>query len=340
MNLKKSTLAAAVAGVMVMGVVGQAAATEYARSKLFIDNLTVFVSDDGGVTAGGATVDNFDFNLINTAFLNTVGGATTANCSGTVASNSCAKLPAAPLDAAVINATGSTILQGENTFSLNGPGAGSYANGDSLIATAQLVDGVPTSTRQIAEAEIQKNDSSASSSSEVSSTTGFTFTFTVVGANVMIVQFEALLDILADINDPFAISASAKANTEVEVKLSKDGSTNVFALFAPDGGTSAGECGALGGLTCTTLADQFDLNTDEAVTTLVASSSGRANTAANDNFGVLFGGLTDGTWTLGLTAKTSTSLSRQGGVPEPGMLALMGIGLMGLGMSARRRKVV
>jgi hypothetical protein len=49
-----------------------------------------------------------------------------------------------------------------------------------------------------------------------------------------------------------------------------------------------------------------------------------------------FVGLTDGVWTLTLSALTSTQVSRQ--VPLPGTLALLGLGLAGLGLASRRRK--
>lgn len=335
MNIKQSTLAAAVTAALAMGAAGQAAAYEYANSSLFITSLNVILSDDGGVTAGGGTPTSFEFAQINTAFLNGSGASSTATCSGTFGgSNNCA----GNLNALVVNGTGSNPMQGENTFVLNGPGAGtSYSNGDSVIYTASLLGGATTSTQQQAEAEINPGDTSASASTEVGSTTGFNMTFNVAGANQMEVNMTALFDIYAEINDPTAAGATAKANTELEFKLSND-TTGAFLSFRPDG-AGALECQAVGaGLTCTALADEFDLNTDINITGLPTSSAGRSNTAANDFFRVVFGGLTDGVWTLGLNAKTSVNLSRTAAVPEPGILALVGIGLLGLGMSGRRKK--
>lgn len=336
-KFKRSSMAASLTAALIIGgASGQAVAYEYGLSQLFVTNLSVVLSDDGGTTPGGGAVTNFDFNLINTAFLNGLGGSSTGNCSGTIASNTCGASPA--LDATVVNGTGSGLLQGENTFVINGPSSGlSYSNGDSIIDSSVLSGGATTGARQQAEAEINPGDVSASASSEVGSTTGFTMTFSVEGANQMTISMDALLNILAEINDPVAASASAKANTEVEFRLSND-STGDFFTFRPDGALG-NECAASAGLTCTTLSDEFDLNTDVNVTGIPFSTVGRSNTGANDHFSVMFSGLYDGIWTLGLAAKTSVQLSRaQSEVPEPGILALLGIGLLGFGVTSFRRK--
>jgi hypothetical protein len=263
MNIKKTTLATAVTAVLAMGAAGQAVAYEYAISSLYITSLNVILSDNGGTSPGGGTPTSFEFTQSNTAFLNSAGDASTATCSGTFGgTNNCT----GNLDAEVVNGTSSDIVQGENTFTVNGPGTGSsYSNGDSVIYSASLLGGATTSTQQQAEAEINPGDDSAAASTEVGSTTGFNMTFVVDGENQMEINMTALLNIFAEINDPTASGATVKANTEVEFKLSKDG-TNLFFTFRPDGdGTNECFASALG-LTCTALADEFDLNTDINIT--------------------------------------------------------------------------
>jgi len=349
MNLKQSALAAAVTAVFAIGAAAPAAAAEYAVSRLFIDNLTIAVLD-GEVPSVTTSIKSFNFNLTNTATLNSVLIGSVAACGGTPGipsgtTNTCGIATA--LDATVVNATGSTgPAQGENTFTLHTPNAtDSYANSDSLIQTAELTGDASTQTKQIAEAQIQAGDLNASSSAEISSTTGFLFKFTVSGTSddSLFFSFDALLDILADINDPTAATALSKANVGVELSLSKD-NTIIKAIFLPNGTGfgSTTDCGVTGGgLTCQTLADEFDINSDVQVSTLPVSTSGRSNTVANDHFSAIISGLSDGDWTLGLVATTSTSLSRTEPqrVPEPGVLALMGLGLMGLFATSRRRKL-
>ena len=190
---KNATLAAAIAAIAGMGLAGEASADVYAGSKLEISNLTLAIS---GVT-GGAGITGFTFNLDNTATLNGV-SATTAGISSTCNNllPTCAASPASPLTAVAANAPGSTIqrVDGSATnFSFFGPnGTDTFANSDSEILTAQLVDGVPTSTVQISEAQIA-GSGTAQSSTNVQSNTQFTFTFNIdTGGTLVLISTRTL----------------------------------------------------------------------------------------------------------------------------------------------------
>ena len=333
MNTKLSVLTGAVAATLALGMANPAAASVYGRSYLDIDSLEIHISDDGGITPDtGGTVDNFNFALTNTVNLNGAAAISIGGCSGTpgapgVTNNCSAVAPRA--NAAVLNLGDAAATRAENTFDFKGPGLNEYANSDSVIFASQLTGDVGGSnTEQIAESELQTGVS-AGSSAEIISTTGFTFQFTVDGANTLTIDFDAMLDILARIDDPTAAAASAQSNVRVSFRLEND-DTGDSVTWNPNGDTATG-C-TVGGLllSCLEVTDGFDLNSD-AGTTTDGTSVGRSGSGS---FSAVISGLFNGNWTLTLDGLTSTALSRTPAVPEPASLALLGIGLAG----ARRRR--
>lgn len=355
MTMKKSTLTAAVAGVLAVGTAGHASAYVYAVSSLNVQNLSLLITEDGTNPAPNTPVDRFDFTITNTAFLNGVGAVTGNTCGGTPGpGNNCANPGPQALYAGPANAPGSTALRGPkdytvNSFNLLTPGAGgNWSNADSVIDTAELVNlGQPTNTHNVAESMLATG-STASAFSQIQSVTGFTFTFTVSGAatNQLILSFDADPDLRAEIIGENPLSShSAQANMNVSFTLNKtlnaDGtpSFGVGANWNPQG-TVANDCAAGGGVTCVEDADSEDLNINVGTTANATVDYSFPLPSASPDLGLLpygitVSGLTNGKWTLTLNEVKSTQLAR---VPEPGIMALLGIGLAGLGAARRRQR--
>ena len=156
---RKATLTAAIAADCRDRDCGEASAEIYAGSKLEISNLTLAIT---GATAGGIT--GYTFNLDNTARLNGVSGRLRASVRSVtrVGCPLCAASPASPFTAVAANAPGSTIQRVDGSVAQTSASWARTAririsNSDSEILTAQLVDGVPSSTVQITEAQFQGN---------------------------------------------------------------------------------------------------------------------------------------------------------------------------------------
>jgi hypothetical protein len=326
-----------------MGAAGEAAATVYAGSRLDIDNLLI------GFSGTPQNPTTFSFRLANTADL-TPGGPvfSPGNCGGVFGiSNGCGGSGSAlVLNAGPANATGGTIVRADNDMTFFGPG-GNYANSDSVINNAQLVGDASTDTDNVAESSLD-SAFAAGASSEIQSITGFTFQFTVTTPGSLSLSFLADPDIRALVTAAEALGSSAQANLNTSFTLRQDndnaGGTLGFANWNPQG-TGANDCTASGGVTCSEDSDTQDLNVNVGAAT--PGSDNAHSFAAGDTgfgdlltqFGITVGNLDAGTWSLTLNEVKSVDLRRQQ-VPEPGVLALVGIGLLGLGMSSRRKKSV
>jgi hypothetical protein len=129
---------------------------------------------------------------------------------------------------------------------------------------------------------------------------------------------------------------AASADMAVSFTLSKDGAFGVGASWAPNGAVDQ-NCQAGGGVTCLEIGDVESLNGNVGTTSDNTNDqySYGPNVPGLVGYHSFINGLTAGNWTLVLKATTSTNLTH---VPEPGALALMGIGLLGLGMSTYRSK--
>ena len=371
MKRKNTILAAAIAATLAAGLSGHAAASIYARSYLKIDNLSILISADGGATPGGAAIRSFNFGITNSADLNGNLVSDSAACSGvpgtpSASTNNCnprtntgEPTPNTRLDALAVNGGGSVPTRTNNDFTFFGAGNGEYSNADGVIYSAQLTGDASTSVEQIVESELQ-DGFSAQSSSVIKSTTGLTFTFTVQDDNSFIrISFDALAGIMAQVDadciDPknCTFLADANAARSVEFRLTDDtitsiGDANVVFQWRPNGEAATGTGIGLGAVKVQEL-DPFDLQADYQVSTLPCSNDGNPDpgdcaslgfTGTNNGFYLLeVSNLKAGQYTLGLTSDMSTILSQsKTSIPEPATLALLGMGLAGMGFASRRRK--
>lgn len=326
MNIKQSTLAAAVTAALAMGVAGQAAANVYAGSGLLIEDLQISVVP----TAGDVTVVGYTFTANATADLN--GSADQDNSTCSTIGTACTG-PAPVLDSAA-NGGGGTVTRTLGDFSFFGPGTDTYANSASQIGDAQLVTGNPTTASQISEAEIQ-GSGYGTADTVVSSQTTFLFDFEVTESADLTLTFDADPFLAVSVDSLNLLAALAQASISTTFSLTNaDGSVDVS--WVPNG--AAGGFSSCDGATCNELADGEDLTRTLTLPPGNPQSLSFSPTAAFSAFGIEILGLGAGSYSLGLTA--TTFVRAEQAVPEPGVLALMGIGLLGLGMSARRRKLV
>lgn len=358
MKLKKLGIAAALAA-LALGASSSASAYVYAGVGLSIEDFTL------AITGSPVTITRFDFELANGATLNGVSQNFTATCGGTpgtaAGANNCTPTPGS-MDALAANAPSSTLIRpnnaetlGEFTFfgALPANLTGNWANSDSVIETAELVNlGQPTETHNVAES-LLTSGSSAASRSEIQSTTGFRIQFQIVDGASLTLSFLADPDLRAAIFGELPGSYSAQANLTTSFTLTQNTGGNSSVNWNPQGDI-ANSCQASGGTTvpatsttptvttlvaCTETADSQDLNRNVSTTTNNTEDlvSWDPNKLTAEAFGIRVTGLGAGNYTLSLNETKSTRIARTV-VPEPGMVALMGIALMGFVASARRRK--
>ena len=341
MITKRTSLSAAILAIVGLGISGQAAADIYAGSMLEITDLTILVTNNTNPTP----LVNFGFNLDNTATLNgisdtTAGISTSCNSIGVPACSATSPV----LSATAANAPGSAPLRidgAANNFSFFGPGSGlTYANSDSQINTAQLLQGVPTSTIQISEAEISATGT-AQSSTNVQSQTTFTFNFTISGDNgQLVMDFNADPDLYVAVDTLNLTGALAQANTGATFTLSST-DAGVFVSWSPNGEAGGITCN---GATCT------EDNDDESLNNAIGLPPGEnpGDNGISDNrfagspdlgfsdFGITITGLATGNYSLTLAATSSVNVTQR--VPEPSVLGLLGLSMAMLGFVGYRRK--
>lgn len=237
------------------------------------------------------------------------------------------------------------VTKGENDFTQQGQTPAAYSRGDAQIVSTQLppfpVGSTSTQAVNAAESYVP-SFGAADASGRNGSTTGFSVNFTV-GSPTATLAFNFLADPYMQVflSTLAAAGSSAAANLVVTYTITNAAGAIVF-NWTPDGVVGSGISGG------TESADGANLNTNLSTTSLTAGTlftydptgcgtpTGTGiSTACGATFAALTDPLTAGSYTLVLNAVESTDVINQ--IPEPGTLALLGLGLAGLCVGSRRK---
>lgn len=238
------------------------------------------------------------------------------------------------------------VTKGQNDFTQQGP-TGTYSRGDAQIVSTQFPPFPPgaTSTQatNVAEAHLD-TAGTADASGRNGSTTGFSVTF-VVGSPTATLAFNFLANPFMQVflNNDVGLGSSSTANLVVTFSITNALGATVF-NWAPDGTVGSGISGG------TESADAANLNTNLSTNFLTrgnlftydptgcgAPTGTGIGTACGGTFTALTNALAAGSYTLTLNAVESVDLVKVAAVPEPGTLALLGLGLAGLCYASRRK---
>lgn len=325
MKLSQLKLVPMAAAMVLLGAAGSANAGAYALSSNYIQNFNIATT---GQVVFGPSVDNSQA----LAFLNGVGTATI----GVFPNQN---------DAPIAIAPGSTLPIGReinnSAFPAGanlpvGPTTANYSYADGLISHGPG-GGLPFDARTIAESHLQTAGTTSGGATN-SSATGFTANLTVLDPAATL-NFSFLADPLIRLFLQPASGFFAKGTLSASLSIvcvTVVGCAPGTAAFtwAPNG--AVGGIGGVGGTAGgTELADAEDLNTSRSLFNPPGGALSHSDASAFLAYNAVTNALLQGEYTLTL-AMTSTDETIKV-VPEPGTIALFGLGLAGLGFVGRRR---
>ncbi len=267
-----------------------------------------------------------------------------------------------PADVGVATGPGSVFpgaAPGNNSMTQIGQGAGAfYSYADSEIGSTALLQVDPfndpvsftgnnTQAWGIAEAFVDAAAGTADSIAGNSSDTGFAATIEVgQGGTQFSFSFQADPYLFAEITNTSDVGGALAA---LSVSFTISDATGQVFTWSPDGMNegAAGVGGSVGGMET---ADPFSLNTNVPASNVGdqveydpcgnGAPTGVINRGcANGSnvFSAQTGILGPGTYTISLNMTENVNVSSLAApVPAPGVIALFGLGLLGLGMSRRR----